>query len=111
MRMPATFKTGAAFAALVEDADLLATDGPSASELWYQISQEEEQQVRHFARTVLWLALDPNNRAERTDLIVPECLRDHCTMDLRTREKLEYYFPGQVLYPAQRLDDELRAAA
>lgn len=102
MRMPTSYLAGAAFAALVEEADILRRDGddetiPTAMTLWYRLDDREEQQVRAFCRTLLWLGACATHTASVVDVTPPACLGEWIADDIETLPSLRRSFGAQLV--------------
>lgn len=100
--MPSTYKTGVAFAALVEEADLLrdnSEDGtlPTPFTLWDHLTADERAVVAHFARTLLWLGESAGHHATLADIVPPACLDDCIALDIESLDDLRRYFGAQIV--------------
>lgn len=87
MRMPITYKAGVAFAALVEEAEILRADPedfdlPTPATLWYMIDANAEAEIVQFCRTLLWLGEDERHTAPVAEVETPTCLLDWAHPDL-----------------------------
>lgn len=100
--MPTTYKTGVAFAALVEEADLLRSDPsdpslPTPCTLWDYLTADERAAVAQFARTLLWLGTSESHHATLADITPPACLADCIALDIEQLADLRRYFGAQIV--------------